>query len=175
MLVEAASKGGNVLLNVGPDAEGELPPEFVERARAIGEWMAIHGEAINGSEAGEVCEFITYGRQIRKGNNLYLVIRFWDRRRTLSLAGLETPVRRALLLTTGQELAFQQTADHLTLSGLPADPPTPLFPVIRLECDGPPRPRPWAADRLWTGDPRRMRAWAAVRGSSVWADGRPRV
>jgi len=75
-------------------------------------------EAIYGSEPGDVCEFITYGRQTRKGNNLYLILRFWDGRETLTLAGLETRVRRATLLTTGQELAFQQSADALTVSGL---------------------------------------------------------
>lgn len=167
MLVEAASKGGNLLLNVGPDAEGRLPHEFVERMQAIGQWMALHGEAIYASEPGEVCEFITYGRQTRKGNNLYLVIRFWDRRPMLTLAGLATPVQRATLLTTGQELRFAQKDGYLTIEGLPADPPTDLFPVIRLECAGPPQPCSWAADRLWQGDPRRMTAWAAARGPGV--------
>mgnify|MGYP005837676185 CR=1 FL=1 len=170
-LVEAASKGGNLLLNVGPTAEGELPVAFTQRMAEIGRWMDVHGEAIYGSEAGEVCEFITYGRQTRKGNNLYLVIRFWDRRGTLTLGGLQTPVRRAVLLTTGAELPFRQTEDHVIISGLPLEPPTPLFPVIRLECDAPPQPRPWAADRLWQGDPRRMTAWAAARGASVYVNG----
>jgi alpha-L-fucosidase len=174
MLVEAASKGGNLLLNVGPDGEGRMPPEFVERARAIGEWLRVHGEAIYGSEAGEVCEFITTGRQIRKGNHLYLVVRFWDGSGTLTLAGLETGVLRAVLLTTGAELPFEQSDDYLTLRELPAASPTPLFPVIRLECAGPPEPRPWAKDRLWQGDPRRMADWASSRGTSVWADGKPR-
>jgi len=67
MLAEAASKGGNLLLNVGPDGEGRFPPEFVERAEAIGRWLEVHGEAIYGSEGGEVCEFITRGRQTIKG------------------------------------------------------------------------------------------------------------
>jgi alpha-L-fucosidase len=171
MLVEAASKGGNLLLNVGPDAEGRLPPEFVERAEAIGRWLAVHGEAIYGSEPGEVCEFITYGRQTRKGNNLYLIIRFWDGREQLTLAGLATPVRRAILLTTGQDLSFEQSEDYLTLTGLPKAPPTELFPVIKLECVGPPQPRLWAADRLWQGDPRRMTGWATARGESVYVEG----
>lgn len=174
MLVEAASKGGNLLLNVGPDGNGAMPPEFIERARAIGDWLDVHGEAIYGSEAGEVCEFITAGRQIRKGNQLYLVIRFWDGSGTLTLAGLGTEVRRAVLLTTGAELTFEQSADYLTLKGLPHVAPTSLFPVIRLECAEPPKARPWAEDRLWQGDPRRMASWAAARGESVWADGRPR-
>lgn len=174
MLVEAASKGGNLLLNVGPKPDGRLPEQFVERARAVGAWLRVHGECIYGSEAGEVCEFITYGRQTRKGDNLYLVIRFWDGRPTLALGGLATPVRRATLLTTGQPLEFAQTQDHVVIQGLPPKPPTDLFPVIRLECDGPPRPCPWAAERLWCGDPRRMTPWAAARGTSVFADGRPR-
>lgn len=174
MLVETAGKGGNLLLNVGPTPEGEMPAEFVERAEAIGRWMTRHGEAIYGSEAGDVCEFITYGRQTRKGNNLYLVVRFWDRTGEIRMAGLATPVRRAVLLTTGEQVDFVQEGDVLHLTGLPIEPPTNLFPVIRLECDGPPRPAAWAADRLWQGDPNRMTAWAAQRGTSVWADGCPR-
>jgi alpha-L-fucosidase len=174
MLVEAASKGGNLLLNVGPTADGEFPPQFVERLQAIGRWMDVHGEAVYGSEAGEVCEFVTFGRQTRKGNNLYLVIRFWDGRDTLTLAGLETRVVSAVLLTTGQELAFEQSTDYLTITGLPAEPPTDLFPVIKLMCQEPPKACPWAVDRLWQGDPRRMSGWAAARGTSVYADGRPR-
>ncbi|MCC6442840.1 MAG: alpha-L-fucosidase [Armatimonadetes bacterium] len=167
MLVEAAGKGGNLLLNVGPDAEGRLPEEFTLRTEQIGAWMRVHGEAIYGSEAGEVCEFITYGRQTQKANNLYLIIRFWDGQGALTLSGLETAVKRAVLLTTGQEIPFEQAGDCLHLRDLPAEPPTPLFPVIRLECAGPPRPLPWAADRLWSGDPRRMTPWASLRGTGA--------
>ncbi len=173
LLVESASKGGNLLLNVGPTAEGELPVEFVARMEQIGRWMAVHGEAIYGSEQ-EICEFITRGRQTVVGNALYLIVRFWDPSSTLRLAGLATPVVRAELLTTGQPLAFEQRGDELILRGLPIEPPTDLFPVIKIECVDRPRPAPWAADRLWQGDPTRMSAWAAARGSSVWADGRPR-
>ncbi len=163
-LVEAASKGGNLLLNVGPDSEGRFPPEFIERTAQIGQWLETHGEAIFGSEAGEVCEFITRGRQTKKGNHLYLVIRFWDGRPTLRLAGLAIRVLRAVLLTTNSELDVEQVGDIVILSGLPKERPTPLFPVIRLECSEPPQASPWARDRLWSGDPRRMTSWAAARG-----------
>jgi alpha-L-fucosidase len=160
MLVEAAGKGGNLLLNVGPDGEGRIPPQAQERLGEIGRWLEVHGEAIYGTEAGEVCEFVTRGRQTRKGSNLYLVIRFWDGRPQLRLAGLATPVRRVVLLTSGVELPFTQRGDELLIDGLPRECPSALFPVIRLECEGRPQPAPWAADRLWTGDPRRMTAWA---------------
>ncbi|RME61961.1 MAG: alpha-L-fucosidase, partial [Caldilineae bacterium] len=168
MLVESASKGGNLLLNVGPTPDGELPAAFVERAEAIGRWLAVNGEAIYGVEAGDVCEFITHGRQTRKGNNLYLIVRFWHGGGEIRLGGLATRVKRAVLLATGDEIPFRQTEDHVILSGLPLEKPGELFPVIRLECDGPPQPTAWAADRLWQGDPSRMAPWARQRGESVW-------
>lgn len=47
-LIEIRAKGGNLLLNVGPTPEGDLPPEQEERLREIGLWMAVNGEAIYG-------------------------------------------------------------------------------------------------------------------------------
>ena len=48
-LVDIASKGGNFLLNVGPTADGEFPPESVDRLKAIGAWMAVAGQSIYGT------------------------------------------------------------------------------------------------------------------------------
>jgi alpha-L-fucosidase len=66
-----------------------------------------------------------------------------------------------VLLTTGQELAFEQSEDHLVIQGLPLERPSALFPVIRLECAGQPAARAWAIDRLWSGDAARMTDWAS--------------
>jgi alpha-L-fucosidase len=49
MLVDVVAKGGNYLLNVGPDANGELPAEALARMREIGAWMKVNGEAIYAS------------------------------------------------------------------------------------------------------------------------------
>ena len=51
MLIDVVAKGGNYLLNVGPDANGELPAEAVARLREIGVWMKTNGEAIYASRA----------------------------------------------------------------------------------------------------------------------------
>jgi alpha-L-fucosidase len=48
-IVEIVSKGGNYMLNVGPTAEGLIPPESAQRLRAVGEWMDRNGEAIYGT------------------------------------------------------------------------------------------------------------------------------
>ena len=48
-LVANVSKGGNFLLNVGPDAEGVIPPESVANLLAVGDWLKINGDAIYGT------------------------------------------------------------------------------------------------------------------------------
>lgn len=49
LLVKIVSRGGNLLLNVGPDSNGELAPEMLDRLSFIGKWMNIHSEGIYGS------------------------------------------------------------------------------------------------------------------------------
>jgi alpha-L-fucosidase len=48
-LVDVASKGGNLLLNVGPDAQGVIPAPEAERLQAIGKWLDVNGESIYGT------------------------------------------------------------------------------------------------------------------------------
>lgn len=173
MLCECAHKGGNLILNVGPQADGQLPPEFVARALEIGKWLEVHGEAVYGTDGGDLTEFITRGWQTTKENSLYLIFRFWDRQQELRLADLTTPVRKVTLLTTGQSLEFMQNGQELLVKGLPTERPTKLFPVIKIECEGKPETNQWGSERLWGGDPSRVAEWARSRGTSIYADGKP--
>ncbi|MDR1279351.1 MAG: alpha-L-fucosidase [Opitutaceae bacterium] len=172
MLTDASSQGGNLLLNVGPDADGKIPPEFVERSDAIGDWLRIHGEAVYNTDPVNAGESTLFGRQTRRGNTLYLIVRFWPGA-TLRFQGLATPVKRAVVLTTGQEIACRRDdgGRGVVLEGLPDAPPHPLFPVIRLELDGEPQTFPTYHPGLWGGDPARLLAWSRERGDGVMADG----
>ena len=49
-LVANVSKGGNLLLNVGPDGLGKMPPEAVSNLRKVGEWLKSNGDAIYGTK-----------------------------------------------------------------------------------------------------------------------------
>ena len=66
------AKGGNFLLNVGPDADGNLPDTALLRMKGIGEWMQVNGEAIYGTRP--IYPF-TYGkfRFTQKGNKVYAI------------------------------------------------------------------------------------------------------
>ena len=51
ILVQIVSRGGNLLLNVGPGPNGDLDPVAYERLREIGDWMQVNGEGIYGTKA----------------------------------------------------------------------------------------------------------------------------
>jgi alpha-L-fucosidase len=174
MLCQCAHLGGNLLLNVGPQADGQFPPQFLERVNEIGKWLDTHGEAIYGTDGGNVTEFVTRGWQTTKDNVLYLIFRFWDGSPQIKISDLTTPVIHAELLTTKRELSFHQKGETLSINDLPAKSPTALFPVIKLVCDGRPQGGIWAEQRLWEGDPTRIADWARIRGNSVYTDGKPR-
>ena len=71
LLVRAAGKGANLLMNIGPQPNGELPAVSVERLKGVGKWMAENGETIYGTTAGNVMS-ASWGTTTRKGNMLYV-------------------------------------------------------------------------------------------------------
>lgn len=54
MMIDTVSKGGNLLINIGPTGEGLFPPEAVNRLAALGQWMKINGEAIIGARPWKI-------------------------------------------------------------------------------------------------------------------------
>ena len=72
-LVECVSKGGNMLVNVGPDARGRFPAESQRILREMGDWMAVYGESIYGCGKANLPK-PEYGRLTRKGDTLYVHI-----------------------------------------------------------------------------------------------------
>ncbi|MBR5630743.1 MAG: alpha-L-fucosidase [Bacteroidales bacterium] len=70
LLCDIVAKGGNFLLNVGPDADGNLPDTALLRMKEIGEWMQVNGESIYGTRP--IYPF-TYGkfRFTQKGDKVY--------------------------------------------------------------------------------------------------------
>ena len=70
MLVECVSKGGNLLLNVGPNARGEIPEESVAILKEVGAWMKKNGKSIYGCGYAELPK-PEWGRYTRNGNLLY--------------------------------------------------------------------------------------------------------
>lgn len=73
MLMECVSNGGNLLLNVGPTAKGEIPPESVAILEEVGEWMHLNGEAVYGCGTVDM-ERPSWGRVTRNDKAIYLYV-----------------------------------------------------------------------------------------------------
>lgn len=73
LLVKAAGKNANLLLNIGPQPNGELPATAVERLKSVGAWLAANGESIYGTRGGDVPTH-PWGVTTRKGDKLYVHI-----------------------------------------------------------------------------------------------------
>ena len=72
-LVRTAGKGANLLLNVGPQPNGEIPQAQVDRLKAIGKWLDIYGPTIKGTTKAEFPEQ-SWGVATSKGDKLFLHI-----------------------------------------------------------------------------------------------------
>ena len=129
-LVEVASRGGNFLLNVGPQPDGQIQPEFQQRLRAIGEWLTLNGDSIYGTTYGPVQGAASL-RTTAKGKSIYVHIFDWPTS-PCEIAGIDARVLSARLLANGKPLTFRQTEGKLTID-VPAQAPDSNVSVIALK------------------------------------------
>ncbi len=129
-LIEVASRGGNFLLNVGPQPDGVVQPEFQERLRTIGDWLAINGDSVYGTTYGPV-QGMTSVRTTAKNVKLFVHVFEWPAS-ALAISGIKVKVISAHFLDTGQPLKFRQTDEKLQID-LPSGSSDPTVRVIALK------------------------------------------
>ena len=135
MLINHVSRGGNLLMNVGPTSRGYLDRRAMDRLGAYAEWMKYNSRSIYGcglaSEefpAPTDCRY-TYNPET---NRLYLHCFAWPFRH-VNLEGLGGKLRYAQLLADGSEIRFHVGAgDHMN-SGTPENGVTLELPVVLPE------------------------------------------
>lgn len=110
-LVECVSKGGNLLLNVGPDARGNIPEESLERLESMGRWMKKNGGSVCGCGKAELPK-PDYGRVTARGDRLYFHV-YENTVGPLPLIGLRREDIRAIrFLATGAEIHISDSWVH---------------------------------------------------------------
>lgn len=139
-LVSCASRRCNYLLNVGPDPEGRIPEESVERLREIGLWMKLYGDAVYGTDLS-LPNWWTYsghGTVLTKGNKVYLCLGNWPDDGVEILTTIKNNILSAKIMATGQELSVRREGRRVFIEGLPIVKPGPWIDVIELEVEGKP-------------------------------------
>ena len=141
-LVECVSKGGNMILNVGPDGDGNIPKESLEILSQIGDWMGKNGESIkNCGPAG--LDKPEFGRITRNGNRLYFHI-YENTLGALPLLGVKKEdVRSMRLLGSDQSVGISTSWVHsdypqILFADLGEDPnlPDPIDTVLEVLLKG---------------------------------------
>ena len=112
MLIDIASKGGNFLLNVGPNPDGTLTPMEIERLRDMGNWMKVNGESIYGTTQ-TVFRKLDWGRCTIKDQTLYLHVYNWPQDGKLRVPGLKNKIETAYLLSDPAKKPLPTTKEAL--------------------------------------------------------------
>ncbi len=106
-LVNCVSKNGNMLLNVGPDARGNIPDESIRILSEVGKWMDKNNESIYGCGASNLVK-PDWGRYTQKNNTVYA---HWMHPilGALNAKGIGDKAKNVFLLSSGAELSFQNS------------------------------------------------------------------
>ena len=109
LLLQINSRGGNYLLNVGPDASGRVPEESVEILNAVGAYVRENGDAIFQTKRVDGYAYeLEWAEITRKDYRLYLHV--LEPKKRLELINIGNHVRRAYVLRDGRELPVATNA-----------------------------------------------------------------
>ncbi len=121
LLVDIVSKNGNLLLDVGPEADGTIPPVQMNRLQALGAWLGQNGEAIYGTgpwqrAEGETAEGIRL-RFTQKDSALYATLLGQPKAGTVTLKSLTPkPGAEIHLLGYAKPLVWSQEGDSIKVT-----------------------------------------------------------
>ncbi|MEK4239943.1 alpha-L-fucosidase [Paenibacillus sp. FSL H7-0714] len=136
MLTQVAEGAGNLLLNIGPKADGTVPDESIAILSEVGQWLERNGEFLYASSRSPF-EWNNFGRLTTKGNRVYVHI-FHSTGDELCISEIGNPVLSARVLSTGQPIPFDQYRTRLFLKQLPAKNNREVLTLV-LDVEGPPQ------------------------------------
>jgi alpha-L-fucosidase len=129
-IVDAASRGGNFLLQIGAKPDGTIPEPFQARLKVIGAWLRKNGDAIYDTDRSPFNGPLPAGRVTVKGNRLYVFLEELPKDGLITLPGLKTPVHEAWVLDGKRELRVRDTGVQAPGDLLPGP-----FTVVAIELE----------------------------------------
>jgi alpha-L-fucosidase len=130
-LVRIVSRGGNLLLNVGPTPQGTFPPEALERLNTIGDWVQKNGDAVFATRYVP-CYDLPFGSATRQDDKINLFIFDRPANGKIEIENINANVNQANLIS-GEPLRFTMHKNHLEIE-LPAQFPHSSASVVVAHC-----------------------------------------
>jgi alpha-L-fucosidase len=134
-LIDTTSKGGNLLLNIGPKADGTLPQEMTDRLLYYADWMKVNSQAIHGTTASPFEMLPFEGRCTRKGNTLYFHVFDWPTDGKITLP-IENDELKVTLLDESPKSLKARKASRGYEAVVPEKAPFPAASVIKVQFKG---------------------------------------
>lgn len=132
-IVHAVSMGGNMVVNFGPQADGDFRPEEKELAAALGNWMSKYGQCIYGCDyAGLEKQDWGYFTKGKQGEIYMVVFNQPYSQRLIVKTPKNTSIIEASVLTTGEEVKVTETAKNEYNVSVPMQNPGEPY-VIKLK------------------------------------------
>ena len=114
MLVRAAGKNANLLLNIGPEPGGALPELALNRLQSLGKWLNQYGETIYGTRGGFVGPH-EWGVSTQRGNKLYIhILNCMDS--SLFIPTGNHKIKSATVFGANKRVNFTKTGNGITLN-----------------------------------------------------------
>ena len=133
LIASAASRGGNLLMNIGPKGDGTFDTKDVKILKGIGVWMDKNNESIYGSKASSL-PLQSWGVSTLKGNKLYLHVFNWPADGKLYVGGLKSSINKIYLLADAEkQFTFSKPNATDLLINLPTKAIDTVNTVIVIE------------------------------------------
>jgi len=108
IFAECLSKGGNMLLDIGPKADGTIPPEEVTVLKELGRWTKKNSEAIYGTEAGLPAGYFYGPSTISKDSTMLYLFIHGNPKGQVMLEGVKNKINRIYTVGNGTKLSYKE-------------------------------------------------------------------
>ncbi len=117
LLIEKVAHGGNLLLNIGPTADGRIPVIMQQRLMDLGDWLHINGESIYGTRYWNFSKSAIKENNLfftQKNSDLYIIMTNWPTKKIR--VKVQGKVKAVTLLDGKTTVGFKQSAEDITIS-----------------------------------------------------------
>ena len=141
-LLFCACRGGNLLLNVAPDPDGNVRWDQARPLIEVGEWLLHYGAPIYRAkrELPDWWDHASFGRILCDGSTAWMAVNHWPQGGYIDCGMIANQVHSARLIgDEDRPLTVTRVGRRVHIAGLPEWPPSTLLNLIELELDGPVR------------------------------------